>query len=343
MPAEQWNVALAAGIQSNFGAPNATILGLGGTLDETDGVILGDRQSGDGQSGITLPNFVREARERADVGLTKQADSFVRTSVSGLAIAFELKGNGITSTPSSGQAQPDPGIDALLQAAGLNGAAGTAPVYAYTAATGTKYLTVKLWVGDLSFNFQDCVVETFSIPNTGGEVVIAVANIRVGSIQGAPTDGVTFPTIDYGNQASLGAPTLVSAGFNYDQSRDFQSAAVEINNTIEEIAAANQPSGIRLSQDTRRITIDLLTEMDDANSDFDYNNLVATAAPTEDASWQLGSVTSSGNPLNGVLFELNNIQLNDVKYDRAGDRVAVQEQGECTATSAGGEFTLTFN
>lgn len=345
MAAESWQVAFAVGVQSAFGTINSTISGLSGALDSTDGIVLGDRESGDGESGITLPQYVREQRERADVGgsFTASASSFERVDVSGLSIAFELKGNGGTGSTTPGEAQPLEGIDALLQMSGLAGANGTASTseYDYTPNASSIYGTIKLWDNDLAYVFKDCIIETLTLPTTGGEVSIAEASIRVGSLVSVGT--TAFPTtLDYGTQASLSAPTLVSAGFAYGMSRDFQSAQVGVSNGIVEIPSGNSTSGIRLTQDVRRFDVDILTEVDSTNSDFDDLEISKTTAPTNDATWRLGSIAGTGT-INGVAIAVNNIQQQTNKGERAGEIRAQRVTGYATGTTAGSEFTLTFD
>ncbi len=345
MAGETWQVAVAVGVQSAFGTINSTIQALSGSIASSDGIVLGDRESGDGASGITLPQYVRQQRERADVGgsFTPQASSFQRVDVQGMAIAFELKGNGATATPAVGEALPLAGIDALLRMSGLTGASGgSGAEYDYTPSATSTYGTIKLWDGDVAYVFQDCIVETLTLPCTGGEVSVASAAIRVGSLTSV-TPGVTFPTLNYTTQASLSAPTMVSAGYSYGVSRDFQSAQIDVSNSVVEIPSGNAVTGLRLSQDQRRFNIDFLTEMDSADTDFDDNEIAKAVAPTADATWRIGTAAGAADTINGVNFAVNNIQQITNKGERAGDVRANRITGYATATSGGGEFTLTFD
>jgi hypothetical protein len=339
-----WQTGIAVGIQSAFGTVSPTIPGLGTAVDETDGAVLGDRESGDGESGITLPSIVRISRERADLGFSRQKDSFQRQEGQGLSIAFELKGNGsTTTTPLAGEAKPLPGIDAIMESAGLTGANGTAPVYEYTPTPNvSNYATIKLWDGDLSFVFQDCIIESLELPQTGGEIVIAVANYRIGQINSIQAE--TFPTFTYGTMATLSAPSVVSAGFVHGTSREFQEANININNNIEEIPAGNQISGRRLSQTTRRIDFSGLLDDDVAVPLFDYNNIADTLSNLEDVTWRIGVAAGGTDLVNGVSFDISELQTLDVKADRGGDLRQVQIEGQATSVAAAGdEFKITFD
>jgi hypothetical protein len=189
---------------------------------------------------IPLPNFSSIVREASQVAssFTQQADDFLRTLTEGLAITFPLKGNGADAgAPDAGAAIPDLGIDNLLGAAGLVGANGAAaPDYKYTPRATTEYCTVHLWVADLDFILQDCLVESLVIACTPGEAALITANIKVGALE-SRNDGVTFPTFTWGTQASLAAPVIEGVSFAaFGQTRGFEDLTITITNGVEETA-----------------------------------------------------------------------------------------------------------
>lgn len=334
-------VALAVGVQSGLGTVNATIAALSGSLTSTNGIVLGDRESGDANSGIVLPTIERVERALADLGFTRQPGVFQRASVNDLAITIPMKGNGVTSTPSAGQAKPLAGVDALLLACGLSGANGTSPVYEYTPSATTVYVTAKLWVADLSYVFMDCI-GTLTLVPTPGDIMLATIALQVGSLN-AFADGVTFPTLDYGTQASLSAPIVQGVAHSWSTTRGFNELSITNENEIEEIEDSNQASGIRLVQNSRQFNVEGVVFTDSADSDFEHQNVVATAAPTADMSFQLGTIAAPAATLNAVKVELNNVQLETVKDVKLGTAHAKQIAGYCTAAIANGEFKLTFN
>lgn len=334
-------VALAFGTQSALGTVNATIAGLSGSIDSTDGIVLGDRESGDANSGITLPSVERVERALADLGFTRQPGSFQRSSVSNLAITIPLKGNGVTSTPSAGQAKPLAGIDALLLASGFSGANGTSPVYTYTPSGTTTYGTAKLWVADLSYVFMDCVT-TFSLTPKPGDIALATFTINVGSVN-AFADTVTFPTLDYTTQSSLSAPVVQGVAHSWSTTRGFNSLTITNENSIAEIEDSNQSTGIRLVQEGRSFDVSGTLFVDSADSDFEYQNVIASAAPTADLSFQLGSVAGASDTINAVLVSANNLQLTSAKDVKLGTVLGKEIAGYTTGATANSEFTLTFN
>jgi len=341
MADELFTIGAAFGVQSAFGTVNATVRDLAGAIGVTDGIVLGDRESGDAESGITIPDLERVFREVADVGLTKQHSTRIRDAINGFAIAFQLKGNGSASTPLAGEGKPDAGIDALLQAAGLVGANGTAPVYAYTPGSTAVYLTAKLWLGDLSFVFQDCLAD-LEIPFTGGEIGVASAAIAAGSITVA-ADGVTFPTFTYGNQSSLSAPNVEAVGHAWGTTRPFSDLTLSIANAIEDIPDSNAATGIRKDQTGRIITATGTIWVDTADSDFAYQEAIKTVAPTAEESFQVGTIAGPAATLNAYLVSLSNPGTHRVKYDRLGGQLVATVELRAEDPVAGGEFTLTYN
>lgn len=362
MADESWGIAVAVGVQTALGTVNSTIAGLSGTKDSSDGFVLGDGESGDAASGIVTPDFIREARDVADVAdsFTKQASSFERVDTQNLSIICQLKGNGelTDATPSVGEASiltatadADKflGVDALWQAGGLVGANGGANVeYDYTPRIGatspsTRYVTVKIWKGDLSWVLMDCICETVELSFPPGKTGLVAFNLRVGSIY-AFADGVTVPTIDYGSQASLSSPTVKGVASAYGSTRDFKELTLTIDQNLEEIPASNQATGYRLVQGGRTFVFNGVIWVDAADSDFDYQKLIATSAPTEDFSFTVGTMSVAENDVNNAYkIEGNNVEQRSVKYTREGTAmVVVFSDARCTGTTAGSEFTLVY-
>lgn len=347
MADETFAIGLALDTQSAIGTVNSTVAALSGSIGSSDGCVLGDKGSGDAESGITIPNLEQFVREVAQVSgsFTAQADAFLRTLVNGFQVSIPMQGNGATATtPASGEALPLNGIDALWQSAGLSGANGTAPIYVYTPRATAVYLTAKLWIGDLSFVFQDVIPNSVTIAHEAGGSGIATFDLAVGSLN-AFSDGVTFPTINYTTQATLANPSIVGVSHSWGQSRGFENLSVTITNSIETFGDSNvAATGTRQSQTSRVVTVDGRMYIATADSDFEYQQLVSTTAPTSDLSFQVGTVAGASDVINAYKIECNNLQPKSIKYDRTGTAMVVELSGaKCTATSAGGEFTLTYN
>ena len=79
MADQNWNIGIAIGVQSAFDTINATVRDLSGSLGVSDGIVLGDLESGDAESGITVPDIERIFRAVADVGFTRNFSTFLPT------------------------------------------------------------------------------------------------------------------------------------------------------------------------------------------------------------------------------------------------------------------------
>lgn len=350
MADEAFAVAIAAAIQTARGTENIPANWTSGTFDETDGAILGDRESGDAESGITLPTFARRARAVADVAgsFTKQPDSFEENEVQSLTLTFQAKGNGATVTPSAGETQPDAGIDAIVEGAGLIGANGTSPVVNYTprhnaSSGGAKaYLTIGLWIGSTRWYLKDCIVQRLRLTMPAGEAPLFVAEIVVGSIF-SKTASVTFPTVTYGNQATLSAPVVTSAPMTYGTAKGFGTMDLIVENDIERTPDSNEASGIRLGVGGRTIRIEGTLFLDAANPDFEYDELERASGARSHATIQLGAVAGAADTANGIRIEAKDVQPTSLKHNEADNAVIVDLAGFATGAAVGDEFELRWN
>jgi hypothetical protein len=348
-------VCFAMDIQdSGFGTPDATIAALSGTINQTHGCVLGDKGSGDAESGITLPTIAPKYRDKKDVddSYTQSADSFIKALVEGFSITFPLQGNGADAgDPTAGNAIPDLGIWAIWRSLGMLGANGAAaPDYKFTPEYATTYSTIKLWYGDFSIVFSDCLVDSASLVWTPGDTGLGLmtANIKVGTFDPADfTDGVAFPTVTYGFQSSLSAPAVEGVAFTWGQVRGFENLTVNINNTVEEFGDSNvATTGVRQSQTKRLITVDGTLYINATDSDFAFQNAVSASAPTTDLSFQVGDPDVGGaeTSLNAYKVEVNNLQAKSIKHNRIGTALAVELSGaKATSTTAGTEFMFEYN
>lgn len=347
-------VAIAAGIQTvDYDTKDPTIDGLTSPLTSADGIILGYKEAGDANTGITIPNLEGDWTEKPDVAasFSQTAATLKKVMANGLVVSWLLQGNGATvsSTPANGECKPLKGIDALLEACGIDGANGVAPVYEYTPRSSTVYVTIKMWVGDQAMVFTGCLVDTITFAITPGGNVIVTATISVGKLPTADVDDdIVFPTLDFTTQESLEAPVVAGVNMTgFGETRGANLLSVTITNTVEEIGdTAVAVTGMRKAQVDRIITVDGTLYSKTADSDSEWQSMIG-GAPTDDLSFQVGTVAGGDDVANAFLFECNNLQVRDMKYEKRGDQLAVTLNGaRCTTTSgagAGTEFKLTFN
>jgi hypothetical protein len=370
-----WGIAFNCGLngsggqlgsQNNTVIEAATPLGTTGQVLENEGPVLGDYDSGIGNSGITLPTFTRQDQRNPDVpgSFTATASNFERIIADGFEIAFPLKGNGQTASDDPGEARPDAGlgvndfgVDALIQMAGLTGANSTDTIsgWTYDADISAKYGTCKLFINGLQYVFLDCVVENLSLPFTGGETTIATATIRPSSILDVlfPSE-IDTPTVDYGNQSTLSAPVTQQAGFTWGlrgtSAGGYSDMTVEVANSVIEIPDSNQATGVRFGLESREITVNGTLYMDNADEAaklYEWTQLNAQdAGDLVNATWQVGDLSPNVGPfteMNAFAVACNGLQLSDFQYDKLGSAGAATINGRCTSDTAGQEFFLTFN
>ena len=348
-------VAVAVGVQSAFGVVDgdaAAVAALTTPLTLASGCVLGDAESGDAESGITIPNIVGIYRDVAKVAasFTESADAFQKAEITGLSISWVHQGNGATSTPSVGEADLSviiPGLEAIFESAGLVGSTGGAGgEQDYNPRSGANiYTTWKIWQGDLAFVFNDCLVETLTFECEAGGFVIVTANVSVGTFDDTTAvDGFTFPTIDYEEMASMTGPKVVGAAFTaFGQVRGFENLSITITNTIEKAGDSNVAvTGERQAQTRRVISVSGTLYVESGDSDAAFQSLRSGTAPTADLSFQVGTV--SDDPYNAFKLEVFNVQAKDIKYNEKLELFAVElNDAKATSTTAGTEFQLTQN
>jgi hypothetical protein len=247
-----------------------------------------------------------------------------------------------------------PGYEALYEMMGLIGATGGSgceqdytPRHSVSTGGTTIYGSVKLWHGDLSIFLEDCIVESAAfVPEPGGNV-LCTANIRIGAIPTAYIlDGIAFPTITYGAMYDNAAPVVEDVAFtSFGKTKGFENLTVTIQNDVEEFGDSNvATTGKRLAQVRRRFLVDGTLYVNTDDSDAHVQNLISSSAPTDDLSFQVGTVATVGLTIEAFKIEVNNLQSKAIKYNRIGQALVCEISGaKATGTSAGSEFQLTFN
>jgi len=240
-------------------------------------------------------------------------------------------------------------IHALWTGAGLLGATGADPTWVYTPATSATYLTIKLWAGDHSWIFQDCLANV-TIDLTPGGIGVATFSFEVGSLK-TQADGETFPTVTYGTQTSLSAPIVQGSGTHvWDSGADADGAAkglnsysLSINNNLEKVPDSNQATGERVVLASRDITLASTVWVEAADTDFEYEELIKTTISTVTGTVQVGTVAVADAVINAYKIEMETPEVTSLKYNKIGDKLVAETTQTAVAASAGAEFTLTFN
>lgn len=351
-----FNAAVAIDVQdSGFGTIDATIRDLDLTtgLDSSNGLVLGDYDAGDGRSGIVVPSRVPLIRERPGVGRTRTAPSFRWTDIEGLQIVYPVKGNGAAATPSVGEAVPLMGLHALNQMAGMygaNGGAGAEYDYVPGTALQQKYGTIKLWVGDTGYVYQDCVVGSRSTVFTPGEPAMRTDSILVGSLVTASVvTGMTWPTganaPDYTTQASMSAPPVEGAANIWGHTRGFNELTIDYNNNMEKVGDSNVDiTGMRyIPGEVEIIASGILYREDTSDDDFEWQQSIYGEAATT-FNFQIGTAAGATDIMNAFKITMPTPRANSIR-DVAINETLVGDEFEvrCRGATESSEYEEMYN
>ncbi len=336
-----FGIAVALGVQSVAGTIDATIAALTGSLVEADGIVLGSPEAGIAESGIDF-EVERDLVERAVVSgsFTKQASIFVSEKIAKFSIAFPLGGRGGAFAVDADY-QPAKGIDALIQSMGFAGAAwGSGLGWRYVPAS-AQAVSAKLWLSGVgAYTIKDLVAESWELDQTPGEPGILTVNLK-GDVN-SWIAAAAFPTLNYGNQASVSPPAVKGVGHNWGMSaaaRGFSEATLSGDQEVEELPDSNAATGIRSRQTGRTITFKGKIIADSADGDFERTTLVLTSAPTQQQQWQVGTAGAA----NAYRITLATPEIRVLKPDRLGAVHQNEVELVATNTGANGEAELIFN
>jgi len=339
-------MAVAFGEQVAQGTILAATRDLAGALDLTNGIVLGDKESGQMESGISI-SFVREGRDRPVVGgsQTWQQDEFLRQQVGTFSVAFPFSGNRkTTTTPLDAEFQQDPGIEAILKACGLTSAAdGSGVGWEYLPGAAT-YATAKVWTGvgaeSQSWALLDCI-GSLSISKGPGGIPIATATFQ--AIMDTYAGAIAMPTFDYEEQSSVSAKIIESMGASWGGVRGWSDLTLNIDNDVQLIADSNALNGERAKTGERNVNVSM-TMFDDDVVGIEYAQLnqVLAAAPTDDLTFTTGTNAGGAAALDYII-SVNNLQITeDLTPDRVGGEHSTTVTARASGTTANSEFSLIF-
>ena len=324
----------------------ATISGLTDTITVSGGLVIGVGSTGDGGSGIELPEHERIGLELARIGSSAVASAFLREQLSSLKLTMPLAGaRNAASNPTVDAdfnlATTFPGLDALLRCGGLSGAAwGSGVGHVYTiAAPGAAALGV--WFGGLKVVYNE-VFATLKIKLTPGEAGIIEATFQAGTITSWGAQALT--TITAGNQAT--APPVVQGVANaWTATRPFTSLEVDITANITESPDSNAATGLRRASEKIDATFKTQIYAATADPDYERDQAILPTAPIGDMTMLVpnNTITANAGVCNSYGIKLNNVTPTKWKPAKIGTYLGWDVEGTCNAiTTAGTEFELIF-
>lgn len=269
-------------------APALEALVTSGSLNISSGLVLGDTGSGTGESGISY-GMTRNQRDTPNVNndLTRTLGNFLSVGVNTLSMAFQMSGNKgtLSGTPAASEfdfSTVYPGVDQIYKSSGLSGSADGIG-WAYNPAD-AAFVSVGIWDSGRYYLFFDCLANLDTVW-TPGELGIHTANWvgkhnpdgdqGTGTISGGGLD--TFPTLDYGDQATVASPTVELATNVFGAPRGWSTCTLNIDNGITTTPDCNEYAGQRIEQPQRDISLSSTIDIDSSDLNHDYDNLKAIA------------------------------------------------------------------
>lgn len=340
------NAALCILPQSAQGTVNSTITGLTTTVATADGLVIGVGDKGEGGTGIEMPEHQRVGQELARIGNSAQADQFLREVAANMKLIFPLAGGRNTAGNPTVDADFNlathfPGLDAILRACGLTGAAwGSGVGHEYTPSGAATYATVGLFFGGLKVVYLDVLV-ALDVEMEGGKSAVATASFDVGSIYSWGAQ--TLSTITQGNQATA-APVVQNTAASWGATRPPRTLSLSINPNITDTPDFNAANGRRRAQESIDVTFSAEIYAATSDPDFERDELVKTTAPTADLTMLVpGASTSNGGVANSYSLAINNNVPRTAKPRKFGSYLGWEVSGEAKAIStAGTELSLIF-
>lgn len=331
-----FDVAVAFAPQTAEGTYDTTLDAISATLDgdpdaTDDGLVLGDPESGIRQSGLDF-RVGRRRREKAFVGssFTRPLDDFLAAEVRTFSFSFPFCGNRgtTTATPVDGDFQPLRGIEAILNGAGIVAAAwGSGVGYSCKFGSPNPFSALIYYFGN-RLELLDCRCSSLTIDFTPGSIAVATAEIQVGSIKdpaATPVSVVSLPTLDYGPQATVSAPTIESVANGWSATRGFSTLALTISPSIQDFGDSNATDGIVKEQDDRETTIEATLYADDAGSGevYELDQIFQTSSGGLDQlSFQVGTDASGSDPALATQILVPQPMVDETGPDPVGSKAA---------------------
>lgn len=330
--------------------------GAGSAIDNaTDGAVLGDAESGVGESGISL-NLGKDISEKAvqSGSFSRDFANYIARTVDTFSFVMPLKGNGetTTATPVAADFTPDVGIIALLRAAGLVGGASGA-TWAFTP-TATDLVTAALYFGNESSNggriiLKDIEAAGASLNFTPGQV--ATAQFDLTGVYDSADESGSWPAnpFDYGNQSSLSAPAVQGVAFTWGpdtpaaRSIGFSDLTISIDNQSEEVPSSNSASGVVPRQTGREIRVSGTIDATDGEFLYELDQLgESDIANAEALSFTVGTAATGSDTANAFQISIPDPELVSLQPAKLGASQAWTIELIARSATANGEFSLIY-
>lgn len=352
----QWDAAFAfaAGAEGVYDATlDAITSTLQGDVDNTDdGLLLGHRESGEGQSGMSV-TIGRKNEPKAPIGasFTKNLSDFLALEANTLSIGVVMTGSKrtTTATPEDGDFEPSVGFGGLLECGGLAGALDGVGVGWKYVPGGIKTASGLIYYFGNRFELKDILASSLTFTYTPGGLAILEAALEVGSIKdptSAPTT-VALPTLTYGVQASVSSPQVNSLATTWKNELGFNSCVITVANPIETIGDSNADTGEVKEIGDQEITVEATMFVDDNSNDetLATAQMLATAIGTlQTFEFQHGTPETTGSlPAVAHKWEIPDLEITEASPVRLGKKAGIAIKGIARGETENSEAALYFN
>ena len=331
--------------------------GSGAINNATDGAVQGDPGSGAGGSGISFALAKTFTDKAVQTGsFSRDFANFIAREVSTFQFVLPLKGNGGTAagTPVAANFTPDLGIIALLRGGGFTGAA-SAALWRYTPLP-TNLVTAAVYNGNsgaangLRAIIRDVEATGVTFDFKPGGIATATFDLAgvLDSVDEAGTWGAA--PFAFGNQATLSAPPVRSAAFQWGpvsadvRAVGFSELSIAVDNQSSDVASSNSASGLIKRQTGRDVKITGVLDAAAAEILFELNQLAeANIANARALSFTIGTPAIGGAICNAYRFTIPTPELVSLeKVDPLGASEAWSFEMMARSSTANGEIQLDF-
>ncbi len=326
-----------------------------GDIEGTDhGLLLGDPESGIGESGLTLTMGRRSTDAQVITpSRTRPISLFEAAEVTSLQYAFKFAAGGMVAaaTPVDSDFVILNAIDAILQGFGMAGS-GTGVVgqrYIYTNSDPT-YVSTLIYVNGNEIRLLDCLPTSLAITFAAGKIPVGVVDFAVGSVSlpssEVPAEVPEPTTIDYGSQLTVVPQIVESVAFGWGGTRGFETLTLTLTQDVEKSPDSNLPDGF-LTEATGRATkvsATLYGDTDGANLEaYEPGQLLADAqGELDELKFKVGTTVASAIPTEALEVTIPDPVLDSLSPSLIAARAAWDVEMTATAAAANGELFLDF-
>jgi hypothetical protein len=321
---------------------NDTLDTISASLTAANGYLIGKSGTGLGDSGLTI-GLGREFEEKAFISgsLTRPISDFLKQTVPTFTFAFPFCGNRVTiaGAPVDADFIPIAGVDAILEGAGLVGAASVSdPAVGHKYKFGSPYpFSSLIYINGMRLELEDCRCSSLAIAYTPGGFAVATATIQVRTVK--DVSAAALPgTLTPGEQSTVSAPKVETVAHTWGTLRGFSELTLTIGPTITDVPDSNQTDGIVKEIEDHPVTITgtMFSDSDASGEIYDSDQLVETVEGNlNQLSFQVGTTGADTLPAEAHQIQAPLLELQASDQAKVGAKAGTSVTGVCRGAAAG--------